>query len=394
MAPIRAADGAEALRAVQSRLMAAVDTAGKLNDEAHPPLSLLKAWTAYQDSENRPQSGVVTLAGYEGHWAAFCEWLKEHQPGAQYMRDVTPEMAAAFIRQLSKKGYSGNRINKFVRFLETFFRVLAKTGRVTVNPFEDITRRKQVPESKRPFTIEELKRIIETAEGELQTLFMLGTFTGLRLGDAATLQWGEVDLARAIIRRVPRKTAHLGKAVIIGIPAILGEHLAGLKRKGPFVTPETAAQYEVDAPGLSRRIQDHLINCGIQTIKPGTGFEIVKGKDGKPEERYTGKRAVVVAGFHSLRHTFVSLHAQAGTPQAVMMKLAGHGNPMMTEHYTHISEATARSAAAALPAIVGKAAPVKVLPPANLAERVKQLAGKLTPKNAGTIRKELLALVS
>ena len=36
-----------------------------------------------------------------------------------------------------------------------------------------------------------------------------------------TLQWGEVDTARRIVRRIPRKTARTGQPVIIGLPAFL-----------------------------------------------------------------------------------------------------------------------------------------------------------------------------
>ena len=124
-----------------------------------------------------------------------------------------------------------------------------------------------------------------------------------------------------------------------------------------------------------------------EKIEPGE-VEIVKGKDGKPVEKYTGKRAVVVAGFHSLRHTFVSLHAQAGTPQAVLMKLAGHGNPMMKEHYTHISEATARQSAAALPAIIGEP-PVPHREP--MPEWIRNTLETMTPANWRKVRTELLA---
>ena len=53
-------------------------------------------------------------------------------------------------------------------------------------------------------------------------------------------------------------------------------------------------------------------------------------------------------GFHSLRHTYVSLHAERGTPQAVVQAIGGHGTPSMTTHYTHIGEETARRVAGVL----------------------------------------------
>ena len=379
MDPIRAADEVETLRSIKGRLEAAEVTAASLADEVNPPLTLAQAWAAYVEAENRPQSGPRTLSDYEGYFFRFAAWMKTEKPEAALLRDVTHADAAAFVRHLAGLKLSGNTVNKNLAFLKTLFHTLREPGKITANPFDEIARRKQVTMSRRPLTIEELKKIIETATGELQTLFMLGTFTGLRLGDAATLRWDETDLARKIIRRIPNKTARTGAPVILGLPEILVRHLDGLKRRGPFVMPGIAREYAGDCSPLCNKIQAHLKNCGIETTKPGTGPG-------------TGKRAVTVAGFHSLRHSFVSLHAQAGTPQAILQKMAGHSNPMMTEHYTHINEAAALSAAAALPAILGEAKPVRALPPAALAARVRALAERLTAKNAGKVRAELLAL--
>jgi integrase len=42
--------------------------------------------------------------------------------------------------------------------------------------------------------------------------------------------------------------------------------------------------------------------------------------------------------FHDLRHTFITKHAEIGTPMPVLMATAGHLSQKMTELYTHISE--------------------------------------------------------
>jgi integrase len=56
-------------------------------------------------------------------------------------------------------------------------------------------------------------------------------------------------------------------------------------------------------------------------------------------------------GFHSLRHSFVSLCAKAGAPQHVVQRLVGHGSPAMTEHYTHLDDRQKQAAVQALPDI-------------------------------------------
>ena len=57
------------------------------------------------------------------------------------------------------------------------------------------------------------------------------------------------------------------------------------------------------------------------------------------------------ATFHSLRHTFVSLAANAGVPLPVVQSIVGHSSTAMTRHYYHENEEVLRQAVAAIPVI-------------------------------------------
>ena len=101
--------------------------------------------------------------------------------------------------------------------------------------------------------------------------------------------------------------------------------------------PELAELYQTDDTSLSDRVQSAFQNCGIETTSRAT-------KD---------SRASVDVGFHSLRHTFVSLSANAGAPLAVVQAIVGHSNPAMTRHYYHESDDALRLAVGALPDVTG-----------------------------------------
>jgi integrase len=75
---------------------------------------------------------------------------------------------------------------------------------------------------RRPFTLDELRAVLEAADDEWQSLIKCGLYTGQRLGDLAALTWAQIDLEREEIRLTPRKT---GKALLIPIAAPLREHL-------------------------------------------------------------------------------------------------------------------------------------------------------------------------
>ena len=375
MAPIRAADAAGALRAIKNRLEDAETAAVVEHDKANPPLTVADAWDEFLQTDAVP-AGAGTLGQYDGQWSQFKRWLSDLHPDVEFLRDVTPEIGEEYIKYLVGRKLTGQRINQHLVFLRGLCRELAKTARMAVNPFDDIKRKKQLGNSKRMLTVEEIKTIIESSDGELRTLLMLGAFLGLRLGDASTLLWAEVDLARRIVVRIPRKSAHRGDTakVTIGIPAALHSYLDALPRRGKYVVPKCAAEYDRDVTVLTNRIQAHLESCGIQTIKDGTG-------------RGTGQRAVVLAGYHSLRHSYISIMAQAGASIAVLQKLAGHSSPAMTAHYTHITAEAALDAAAKMPALLGDGAakPAREPLPAWAVEAVK------TAKSLKALRAALLA---
>jgi hypothetical protein len=60
-------------------------------------------------------------------------------------------------------------------------------------------------------------------------------------------------------------------------------------------------------------------------------------------------RRSVLASFHSLRHTFVSLSANAGVPLPVVQSIVGHCSTAMTRHYYHENEDVLRQAVSAIP---------------------------------------------
>jgi integrase len=187
--------------------------------------------------------------------------------------------------------------------------------------------------------------------------------------------------------------------VIVPIHATLLHMLKQIPRdaKSDYVLPEIAAIYARDDSAVSKQIQKLFSDNGITTIRKGTGFIMVQGEDGKQKKQYTGKRGVVEVGFHSLRHTFVSLCRGADAPLSVVESIVGHSSPAMTQHYSHTGETALRDAVTSLPDITGetvKALPVAVVEDeaATLKAKIKDLAKQLTAKNAGKIKTALLAL--
>ena len=322
-------------------------------EEARPALSLVDGFAAYSGAEGRGECSAGTLNRYESYYEHLQTWLAVHRPAYKELRAVTAADAAEYAADFLKN-HSPGTFNKHFTFLRCMWRVIADAeadgvaGRLPAklpgNPFERIRRRMHEPYSRRSLTVEELRRVCSSVEGEMRTLFAVGIYTGLRLGDAVLLDWGEVDLARGMISLIPRKTARHahGRRTVIplhgALAAVLSE-IPSARRRGA-VMPGLAAEYRRGSPLVTTRIKAVFEAAGIAT-NDGEGV---------------GGRARVAVGFHSLRHSFVSLAANAGAPLAVVQAMVGHSTSAMTEHYYHESEDALKKAVAALPAIDGKIA--------------------------------------
>jgi len=306
----------------------------------------------------------------------FQRWIEREHPEVKSLRDITRPMAEAYLDTLNHGTLAPATFNYHLKTLKYVFRVLHDDARLTENVLDKAQTRTLIQHGRREFTVDELRKIVASATGELRLLFAVGLYCGLRLGDAATLKWGEVDLRRGQIRRIPNKIKRQGgKVVVIPIHPVLAEMLASVpaSERGVYVLPKTAATYNSPArTRLVRSIQAHIQSCGIETT----------------EAREIGSRPIVRCGFHSFRHSFVSLCRESGAPMAVVQSIVGHSSPAMTLNYQHTSPEAAQSAIKLLPAINGEVvAPAK---PVSL----RDLIESMTPENLRETKSAALAMLA
>jgi len=147
-----------------------------------------------------PDSGPATLSHYEGYFATFTGWLKLTRPEILALRDVIPAIAGEYALQLTRGAWT--LANSFTSTSDSSncFSLFSGNPPADCNPWEGNPRKRVVTESRRELTTDELRSVC-SARLVRCACSRLGIYTGLRLGDAATLRWSEVDLRRRIIRR-------------------------------------------------------------------------------------------------------------------------------------------------------------------------------------------------
>lgn len=394
-----AGDRVEAIRETLTVKLATAETElVEAKREGAAGVRIVDGWEAYEVTPRtmRPDSGPGTMEQYAYQWQRFEKWITANHPEAVTLRDVTEDHAAAYAGDLQAAGLSGATVNKHIALLKLVFRILKKQAGLTLDPWEGMRPAKHRPQGRRELSTVELRRVCESATGEMRLLLALGIYTGMRLADCATLRRDAIDAAQGVIMVTPVKTSHTsGKQVRVPIHATLREMLKDTPAAGEYVLPETASTYDGRRDTITDRVQRHFWANGIDCHARGTGQQIERDAAGNPLRDAagrvrmvaTGKRAVVSVGFHSLRHSFVSLCRAGGVPLSVVESLVGHSNPNMTRLYTHTSGGEADKAVKSLPSFTGEHAKVAREP---LPEWARALVESLTAKNLKTVKAALL----
>jgi integrase len=250
---------------------------------------------------------------------------------------ITSRDIASFRDHRHSLGLAPATVNIDVAILSAAFNAALRQGHVSVNPCLAIEPLKNKPQRKGVFTPEQIAALLKAAEGDWRGLILLAFYTGQRLLDCANLRWRDVDLVSDIktIRFQVRKT---GAEIITVVHPALEDYLLSLPTANSddeYLFPTLA---ERKASPLSKRFGELIALANIER--------------GVIRERTTyGGRSVSALSFHSLRHSFSSILANAGVSEERRMALVGHASRDMHQKYTHHELERLRDAIALLPRI-------------------------------------------
>jgi integrase len=225
-------------------------------------------------------------------------------------------------------------VSQDLKIVRSILEVARKQGVIISNPAASVEYPRAAGLDRDVFTSVEVAALCDAADGEWKTAILFGYFAGMRLSDAVGRNWREIDLATGVVDYVQGKT---GRRVVVPLHPNLIDHLMAKAGDDPtgMLTPRLG-QFAGKSTGYVSKL-----------------FARVMGKAGIDcgECRRASGRVFSRKSFHALRHSFVSVMANAGIPDEVRQKLSGHGSPAIHKRYTHLELQPLKAAIAALPAL-------------------------------------------
>ena len=175
-------------------------------------------------------------------------------------------------------------------------------------------------------------------------MILFGFYTGLRLGDIASLLWSNIDMA---LRELQIQTCKTGRNQVLPLHPTLYAWLLdyrGINQKDQepvFPTTNSTHRQNIHSGTLSNQFHRILVGAGL--LKPKKHTSTGKGRSAKRDQNEIS--------FHSFRHTTTSYLKRSGIGEAITKDLIGYESTAVNRQYTRMDMDTKRAAIESLPSI-------------------------------------------
>lgn len=268
-----------------------------------------------------------TLRNYESDLIQFFEYIgfeRSLSPGAIDWRDIDPHLIRSFLGNLFAKGNSKATVARKLGCLRTFFRYLARQGRIVANPAKRVSSPK-LSRRLAPFlSVDEAISLLKSADKPTaqglrdRSILELLYGGGIRLSELVGLNLADLDLEANQIR--VRGKGGKERIVPIGSHALfaLRKYLA---RRGELLPKE----------GQDGRVESALfLNRWGSRLSARSVAQIVL--------KYLKKSGISHwISPHALRHSYATHLLDAGADLRAIQELLGHARLSTTQRYTHLS---------------------------------------------------------
>lgn len=275
-----------------------------------------------------------TIDDYTRTWESTLKPLM----GDTRMANVTARSARQLLLTIEAPGMQRNAY----KLLRQMLNVAAADGIIDINPLPRQMRLDKVQHREtQVYTASELPALLGAIRGtDIEPLVLAQVFGGLRREEACGLRWDDMDFADVLTvdgERVRCAITVERTAQLIGGEVVMGDGKTDKSRRTVIVSGYAAERLAAIAGEGWLNPSKHGDGCG----NPQTYASRLK-----TVQRNAGLRHVSPTG---LRATFSTLHAQLGTPDALVSMMMGHSQ--LDTRYRHYLGANVDAATAAADAL-------------------------------------------
>ena len=273
----------------------------------------------YQGSYQKESK--ITLGEVVQKYYSFCEQNKSPREKVKIKLYLTPfthffnkkniskinnNDLDLFCNELSSKYPNPNTYNRALNVLSAFFNYCDKreyrlSSKLLHGRKKKVTKREMVLLNE-----EQIRSLLGSCREEYQrTFIMLAIFTGMRHSEILSLKWSDVISSKGMIR-LRAETTKAKKTRIIPLVKMLREYLATVTKKSEYVVSY-----------LGRRLM--TFRKSWQHIMARCSFKFK-------------------LRIHDLRHHFITMLVNSGTPLRQIQEIVGHSNLVMTERYSNLNQ--------------------------------------------------------
>lgn len=316
-----------------------------LKEEA--PKMTLEGYRDHWLMAKRPEVSAATMTFYESSLKRFVAFLG---PRAQSDLFAIGKTDLVRFRDARRQVVAGKTVNHELKVLRQLFRTAKEDGWIAENPMDGLksVREDRAEKSpKRPFTVEELQRVLSIADAEWRAMIIRGYYTGQRLKDIALMRAEQEDVATG---QVVFWTSKTDQRIVVEMAPAFREWALNLDAaddpKQPlhpraFAAVNASSQQRTST--VSGQFADLLVKAGL---RHGGRHRKKQGGQGR-----AGRKEMAELTFHSLRHSLVSHLQDAGVSRSIVQDIVGHESEEINAVYTKLDRGTKQAAMAKLPDI-------------------------------------------
>jgi len=293
------------------------------------PASGTDALEAFLGALRGRNASPGTVTEYRRNAGEFLAYLADR--GVDWR---APDRAAVrgYLSSLADRGLAASSVAGRLAAVRSLYRHALRHGRIETDPLVGVRAPRRPSRLPRVLSVDEAARLVtaptrgivrnEALARRDAAMLELLYATGMRISELAGLTIDRVDLPRRRLRVIGKGTKE--RQLLFGAPAAaaLGRYLQGAR-------PALASRGDAGSAVFLNASGGPLSVRGARLV-----IERWVDRAGSPSSTSP----------HTLRHSFATHLLEGGADLRVVQELLGHANLQTTQVYTHLSDATLRTA--------------------------------------------------